>query len=392
MATTGQRPDGRTRRDARQPGEADLVLSIYDAALDRARWRGTLEGLARHLKTREAFIAVYRPPDMTSPQFYESANAEASVERAFLSEWVTPDRNPWLRAGGAAPPGAPVIMERYVPRRDLEHTAYWADFLRPSGIEQCLGGALAPGPGLLGTFTTYLSYRDRQLDRHDAMRMARILPHLQRALQLQTRLAQANSQVSQLVAVLDQLSAGVLVLDGQGRVIHSNPSAEAVLATGDGLTCSRCELAASTAEENKALRRLVTTAARTGETGDGGAGGTVQIPRLEGRPLSVLVTPLGEGHARMGAARPAAVVFVTDPERAEEPAPRALTRAYGLTPTETTVALAAAKGDGIPAIAEQLGISRHTARTHLYRIFGKTGVRRQAQLARLLASHGAPAG
>jgi DNA-binding CsgD family transcriptional regulator len=41
-------------------------------------------------------------------------------------------------------------------------------------------------------------------------------------------------------------------------------------------------------------------------------------------------------------------------------------------------------GDGIQAGADRLSISRAIARTHLSRVFQKTGTGRQAELVRLL--------
>lgn len=63
---------------------------------------------------------------------------------------------------------------------------------------------------------------------------------------------------------------------------------------------------------------------------------------------------------------------------------QALRRRFGLTPAEARLALEMARGDGKQAAAERLGISYATARSHLSRIFDKTGVRRQAELVRLV--------
>jgi DNA-binding CsgD family transcriptional regulator len=57
---------------------------------------------------------------------------------------------------------------------------------------------------------------------------------------------------------------------------------------------------------------------------------------------------------------------------------------FGLTKAEADVALEIVKGDGREAAAARLGIATTTVRAHLSYIFEKTGVRRQAELARLL--------
>ena len=58
--------------------------------------------------------------------------------------------------------------------------------------------------------------------------------------------------------------------------------------------------------------------------------------------------------------------------------------AFGFTPAEAVFALEIIKGDGRQATADRLGITVGTARSHLSRIFDKTGVRHQAELVRLL--------
>jgi DNA-binding CsgD family transcriptional regulator len=61
-----------------------------------------------------------------------------------------------------------------------------------------------------------------------------------------------------------------------------------------------------------------------------------------------------------------------------------LRREFGLTAAEADVALEITKGDGRDATAARLGIGVATVRTHLVRIFEKTGVGRQAELVRLV--------
>ena len=63
---------------------------------------------------------------------------------------------------------------------------------------------------------------------------------------------------------------------------------------------------------------------------------------------------------------------------------RAFRDQFGLTAAEAVFAAEISRGDGLQAVAERLAIAPTTARTHLTRIFEKTGTRRQAELVRLL--------
>ncbi|TPK07044.1 hypothetical protein FJ872_24085 [Mesorhizobium sp. B2-5-9] len=61
---------------------------------------------------------------------------------------------------------------------------------------------------------------------------------------------------------------------------------------------------------------------------------------------------------------------------------------YRLTPAEAAVATAVARGEGLQAVADEVGISLTTVRTHLQHVFEKTETRRQAELVRLIAASG----
>lgn len=60
--------------------------------------------------------------------------------------------------------------------------------------------------------------------------------------------------------------------------------------------------------------------------------------------------------------------------------------AYGLTLTEARVALAVASGITISATARRLKVSVNTVKTHLRRVYEKTGTSRQGELSRLIAT------
>ena len=106
------------------------------------------------------------------------------------------------------------------------------------------------------------------------------------------------------------------------------------------------------------------------------------------RPLSVLVTPLIIESTWFVTGRPAAIVFVADPDGAPRTAQDQLRDLHRLTPAEAAVAMAIARGEGLQAVANELDISLTTARTHLQHVFEKTETRRQAELVRLIAASG----
>jgi DNA-binding CsgD family transcriptional regulator len=77
-------------------------------------------------------------------------------------------------------------------------------------------------------------------------------------------------------------------------------------------------------------------------------------------------------------------IFVVDPSAAADPTAEQLRAQFGLTAAEAVFACAIVSGEGVKECARTIGISEATARTHLHRIFEKTGTKRQAQLVRVI--------
>jgi len=101
------------------------------------------------------------------------------------------------------------------------------------------------------------------------------------------------------------------------------------------------------------------------------------------------VLPLTSGARRRAGASYAAVAAVFVHKAAlDAPSPQeVIGRHYKLTPTELRVLLAIVEVGGVPEVAETLGIAESTVRTHLLRLFAKSGAKRQADLVKLVASY-----
>jgi DNA-binding CsgD family transcriptional regulator len=213
-----------------------------------------------------------------------------------------------------------------------------------------------------------------------------LVPHVQRAMQLQLRLSALEMQRASLAAVFDRLHDGVVIVDSPCAIIFANRTADELLAEGDGLFREGDGIAAATPGVTAMLRRLI------GGGGGGGngdrlpdAGGRCTLGRRNGRaPLSVLAVPMHGEVAWIVPRRPAAVLFITDPERDSRASTEALRRRFGLTRAETAFLAEIVKGDGILAAANRLGVSLATARTHLRHVFEKTDTQRQAELVGLV--------
>jgi DNA-binding CsgD family transcriptional regulator/PAS domain-containing protein len=213
----------------------------------------------------------------------------------------------------------------------------------------------------------------------------RLTPHIRRSVEIAHRLEEADLRQSATAEALNAASYGMVLLDEAGRVLFANRQAEAMAGAGDGLCLGPEGLTALRASDNVRLQQLIGNAIATGLGAGAGTGGAMAVPRPSGKqPYALTVAPLAGREALFSFLRPAAIVFLSDPETSPETPAAVLRRLYGLTPREAALAAALATGLSLDEAADRLAMAKETARRHIKSVFKKTGTRRQAELVRLL--------
>jgi DNA-binding CsgD family transcriptional regulator len=121
-------------------------------------------------------------------------------------------------------------------------------------------------------------------------------------------------------------------------------------------------------------------------------GVTLALPNGEIGGLVASILPLTRGERRNLCGNFAATVaiFVQESVAVPQFPGEAFARLYGLTGSELRVLLAMVPGLSVKEVAEVLGISETTAKTHLQHIYAKTGTSKQTELMHLFMSSTPP--
>jgi DNA-binding CsgD family transcriptional regulator len=303
-------------------------------------------------------------------------------------------RNELEARSASLPVGAVVTDQCVMPKAEFLRTAFYDECLRPQGLRSLIILRAARSErGAVANVCVLRSAREGEFGAEEIDLLSRLAPHLRRAVAVHTRLAEAEGERRALAEALERLPRAAFLVDGAAAVRLANAAGAALLAAREGgLRADPGEggaLRATHAEETALLRRVVAAAVPGRGAGPPPGGSHVCLSRAPARPpLVVTVTPLSAaGIAAAGLPpEPMALLLVADPEaRPQAPPPALLREAFKLTKAEAEIAARAASGEGVPALAASLGISEGTARLHLHRVFEKTGARRQAELAAVLA-------
>jgi DNA-binding CsgD family transcriptional regulator/PAS domain-containing protein len=364
---------------------SDLIAGIYDRALDPEGWPTTLGRIARGVDAPFGMMAIH---DLVANRGIRTFAHGLPAPVLWLYGLRYAARNPIATAASAlVEEGRVDTVRTLIGDEAWQRSALYRELIRPAGARDVLGMAVVRQENR-GTWLGAIR-RKRDGDfTSDHVRLFRLLaPHVVRSMRFADLLGLRAIEVDRLSAAIDALSAAVWLVDGAGRVLHANVAAEALLRRDGPLRMIQGRLTARNPAEDAALRRALAEST----AGDFGAAATPQATLAlgdgsAGVGLALTLLPLPQG-VPQGAT---VAVFVQQPAAAPATPVDAFAALHGLTPAEARCLAEILLGRTVPEAARALGVGEATARSHLKRIFEKTGASRQSELVRLAAGYAAP--
>lgn len=343
-----------------------MLETIYDAAFDRARFRILLEQLRREFSAGKAFIAwndLERDADFRA----QSGGDPVWEQRYAEHYWQHDVLRPLLFD---LPTGQPAAVHHILARPEVQGSLFYREFLAPQRIVDNLAVNLIKQPGMNAHLSLIRDGDSAPFSDGDLARMAELIPHLTRAVVIQSRLVGAENIAESHRQIARGARARMILLSERLEVMDIDPELAAWIAPRAGPGPVRLpfleDLRASMKSGEPLLLRI------------GQDGGEEQVLMCEAQPLE------RDGFAGLtGSPQAAWAVHVTEVARPLHLAYGAIRQLYGLTATERQVLEHAVESGDPRHVDERMGIGRATVRTHLHRIYQKTGTTGFGDLSRL---------
>jgi DNA-binding CsgD family transcriptional regulator len=360
-----------------------LLDLIYDAATEQELWRSVLTEIA-DLTNSQGSILFGQSVQVSKVYFEYNGRLDEECNRVYRDRHL---QNPWSLGMEKQPVGRIILSDEIIPLSTLRPTLFFDEVLRPQDVAHNTMIALAAKEDFRAAFNLCRSGRQGELGQDGQRLLRRLVPHMQRSLLLGFRLDAYRAFQHAEYDVLDRLSVGVILLDRRARIVYANAEARS-LGSGGGPLRLRNPIATTLSPtHSQQLDALIRRALR------GVTVGSMSVPRsTNGGLLTILVSSVrGRDVGRFADFNmpdAAVLLFIIDPANRAGIPLSWIVDAYGLTPAEAKVTLAASSGLTIPEVALRLGLSPNTIKTHLQKVFAKTGTNRQSELARLISSIG----
>lgn len=354
----------------------EVTTQIYDAVADPDLWPDVLERLRDELNAAGSALIDY---DFASHSCRVVASAGTAVEFLECYQEGLARQIPWIHDGPWYAPGRVSHGHEIIADDELAKSPVYDRWLKPNGFFHRLCGVVRRREDRVLFLVASRPAASGRYDKRETRFLEDLLPHLRRAVRLNRKLLNAQA----MAAAFEHLPYAVFIVDEAGRPVLANLAAEALLIRSDLRLDREGRLSTPNAAASACLHR-----AFAGLVG-GGSGSSCYVltpARVGDDPAQLLtIAPMGPRARDVLPGQGAALVLAA-PQYAAEWGQGVLQETFGLTPAEERLALLILQGLRLDEAEAALGISHSTARTHMRRIYAKTGTRRQVELVRLLTN------
>jgi DNA-binding CsgD family transcriptional regulator len=366
-----------------------LIGDVYDAALDVSLWPAVLDKVRAFVGGQAAVLCWKDAVTKCGCADYQDGGLDPQYVQLYFQKYIKMD--PFSTGQFFAEIGQPVAISDLIPAADIAGTRFYNEWVRPQALVDCVVSPLHKSLTSAALIGVFRHERHGAADGESRCRLRLIAPHLRRAGLIGKAIDLKTTEAAAFADTLDGISASMLLVDARGHIVHANASGHALLAEGSLLRAAGGKLAFNTAEAEHALHDAF-LAAGSCDRAMGTKGMAVPLIARDRERFMAHVLPLTSGaRRRTGTSYAAVAALVVHRAVLEAPSsPEVIAKTFKLTPSELRVLLGIVEVGGVPETASALGIAESTVRTHLVRLFAKTGTGRQAELVKLVAGFSSP--
>ncbi|MGH8445836.1 MAG: helix-turn-helix transcriptional regulator, partial [Solimonas sp.] len=312
-----------------------VFTAIYDGATEDPPWRSSLQTVRELFSAKHTTLILRPNSEHTAGAIINTDTVNVHASESYRTHFYALD--PFV----GLPDGEVVTPEELMGPRWRKSTFY-RQFMEPVEVGHLLGADLHLPSGVECRFRVSRDVQAAPFTDQDKNFCRVLLPHLKRAIQLHARLDDLESERQLFAGTLNRMQLGTISIARDGSVIDINPEAKRILAEKDGLLLGANHLSADSATERRELQHVL----RQVLSGNEAANGPTIIEALSiSRPsghakLCLVVRTVPRGSSPESQQRPAAIVFVRDPEATRmQGANEVVRRLFNFTRMEAALAL-----------------------------------------------------
>ncbi|WP_101759710.1 helix-turn-helix transcriptional regulator [Oceanicoccus sp. KOV_DT_Chl] len=356
-----------------------LLQALYAGPLETIPWQYFLQTIRTTLNADGAILILRHPSEHDFGAMITDGFPELGQKKNTLYSENLYTLDPFVNL----PAGKVVTLQEHIGSDELSNSAFYQQALQPFGIFHLLGIDIYEPGGFKASFRLSRRAEHKPFDQQQKDFCALLIPHLQQAITIHSRLNELESERSLYASAVGQMSVATLLLNDKQQVIKTNGIAKQLLAQKDGVKLRANKLELDNNHANTQLREIINKALQ--EQPSCSLVQAMSVPRTAGKsPLGLIIRPIPINEWAEDQSNPTIAIFISDPEQKSQASQHILSQLFNLTAAESRLALLLANGLSLDEAVAKQNISRNTGRAHLRSIFAKTEVKQQTQLVSLI--------
>jgi DNA-binding CsgD family transcriptional regulator len=360
-----------------------VIGDIYDAAIDPSLWKRALGNACLFIGGSSAVLFWHDAATERSEALH-LFNEDPHYNKLYFEKYLP--MNPVFPAAIFMEAGVVHTTNDIIPQAELIKTRFYREWIEPQGIVDAIAVNLEKGTMRSSLLNIRMDASYGIADDAALHRTRLLVPHFQRAVAIGRLFDQSKATEVVLTETLDHVEAAVFLVGPEGAIAFANDPGRAMLGDGRMVREQDNTLRAASPKADHILRDIFASADK-GDASVGIRGVAVPLIDTSQEQWFAHVLPLTSGNRKQAGLAHAAVaaVFIRKTAPDAPPPLESIAKLYKLTASEVRVLDAVLKVSGIKAIADMLGVSQATVKTHLHNLFRKTGTGRQSDLVKLVA-------
>ena len=366
---------------------SDVIEHIYESSYKPEYWPIALEHIAKFTHSNSAAL-VYQDNELVRAGGSHIYNINQEYMEKYNQYGIDPN---FKIMAENKPIGVAAAVDHIINNRDELIKVYGVEFndkIINNDIYH-IGGAIlfmdetrTAGIGLQRTKLMSVWTED-EIDKLNLL-----IPHLQRAINIQREFIRLQTREQALRKGLDRLLMGLILFDNELQPIYINPVAKSILHYHPAIEIKNNKIYACDQHLSESIHSALVSAISAQENINASNRSTsmgLKHPSCA-TTLPVMISPVQgilHGFETEGSHAHAVMCF-SDPDRTHPIEADKLADVYELTPAEAQVAISIANGINPEEIANINEVEISTIRSQLKAIYRKLGIHSQAELVKIL--------
>src|SRR5271165_338804 len=206
----------------------ELVGRIYDASLSQEIWNDVLDDIRIYVGAEAAALSAYEISEQYNWNWQYHAGYDPKYLKVYEEKYLA--MNPYMSMVSTLGAGEIEYASNQANYPELLHSEFYLGWMKPQGFLDGAVLVIDKSVTAIATLVTVRTEAQGFFGQPSVAALDLLYPHLRRAAAIGRMVGEGKARARTLASALDALEAGVFLLSPSAQIVHTNRTADEMLA------------------------------------------------------------------------------------------------------------------------------------------------------------------